>query len=113
MTHSTITIDPLGKFSQTSEKSIIEACGIIPYWIVNGDHDKKIMDIFREKYSFGIHEMTGATILNNGTYLYPEDPPLYPLIRLHRGGEVMFQYDHAIVAVTRPDTGETFITRMD
>ena len=105
-----IIIDPLKKFNVPPE-TIIEACGIIPNWVFN----KSLMHIdtleaLKTQYQFPTYPM-GGEIDKEGIYHYPEDPDLYPLVKMVRGEDIIYQYDYGIVAVITPD--KVTIIRMD
>ena len=99
-------IDPTDHFSELDPVRLLEACAPIPYWI-----DVNASPSFQEqvdtKYCFGLFEIKGGTIDENGVYHYPEDPPLYPLAKW----EVAYMYQHAIISFIKD--GETFVTRVD
>ena len=110
-----VTANPMNRSENPSDIQLIEICGILPFWITQETDDSlSMLDIFNKEYSFGVHEMTGGEVnIETGEYTYPEDPPLYPLIKVTRGNETMYQYEYAIVAIVNNDSGETFVTRLD
>ena len=68
--------------------------------------------VIRKRYKFGVHEMTGGEILEDGTSTYPGDPAQHPLLRIDRYGEVIWGYQSEVLAVVRRD-GTVFKTRVD
>jgi hypothetical protein len=56
--------------------------------------------------------MTGSTVTEDGVWQYPEDPDLYPLMKLQEGDVEMLVYPYALVAM-RDTSGRTLCTRMD
>ena len=111
------TIDPTGFFTkQGAERDrILEACGAIPAWIVHGDQSLGFQERVTKEYGYPVSQSTGGTIDPDGTYHYPEDPPLYPLISIQDGGEFCYQYEHSMVAfISFKDNKQTvYVTRMD
>lgn len=103
-------IDPLAKFPGVPETRIIEACGLLPRFVLADD--APIRANLEHCYAFGVHEITGGTIDPDGTHHYPEDPDLYPLMVIRKGAERMFIYEAAIVGILGDD-GATFVTRLD
>jgi len=109
-----MTIDPLDKFEDLyNDEQIYNLLGTLPYWTINPDYlDKPLKEALDSQYGFGLFEATGQTITKDGIYQYPEDPDLYPLIKIVRHDETFYQYQYAMVAIVQKD-GNTFVTRMD
>lgn len=117
-----IKIDPTGKITEDAPKGqlkehILDACGLIPHWVVSWNKEpeagpKALFDFLDITYGFGMHKM-GGTLDADGTYRYPQDPPLYPLISMETRDGTLYQYDYGIVAIPMGDQGGHFITRMD
>jgi len=107
-----IYVDPLGKFPEVPMMNILNACGFIPEWLINEPVAEPIMDMLNRVYPYGIPMMSGGTIEKDGVHKYPNDPDLYPLIKVERGDDVIYQYEHAIVAIVF-ESGAYYITRMD
>lgn len=108
-----MTIDPLRQFSDISECKISQSLGILPHYVMNEDYfHKDLKAALKEQYKFGMFELTGGKIDDKGIFEYPGDPELFPLIKIVRGDEIYYQYEHAIVAIVQKD-GSTFITRLD
>ena len=56
--------------------------------------------------------LTGAKINERGIFIYPGDPPFYPILKIERNGETIYQYQHSFVAIIDHD-GNTIVTRCD
>lgn len=105
-------LDPLNKFPDILPTRLVESLGILPMWI-DSDDERTARQQFEAKYEFGVHEMRGGTIDENGVYQYPEDPPLYPLATMQHLDDIIHFYQYAIVGIVNQTTGETFMTRLD
>jgi len=116
-------IDPTGHFTdhignpdqlRFATDNLLEACGFIPEWVMyDKDHDDLNMkDMLETHYPYGMFEIDNSIIDSDGTYHYPEDPDMYPLIKMERGEETLYQYKYGLVAIVQKD-GSLFVTRMD
>ena len=103
-------IDPLAKYPHASPARILEACGLIPRFVLADD--APIRANLEHCYAFGVHEITGGSVDADGTHHYPEDPDLYPYMVIRKGDERLFIYPSAICAILGDD-GSTFVTRLD
>ena len=104
-------VDPLDKFVGQFPQALIEACGIIPQFI-----NKDAEDIVAEAvgaYGFGDYPMIGATIAEDGTHSYPEDPDMYPYMSCETGDYKIYIYAYGITAFCNTVTGVTVIHRFD
>ena len=109
-----LEIDPLNKYSETRQDHIIESLGLIPQFVNNPMYvDKSLKETLDLSYGFGLHKMYGGKVEEDGRFTYPEDPDLYPLAKMIRGNEYLYQYPHAIIAIWCADTESYFVTRMD
>ncbi len=104
------TIDPTNSFTDVDPQRLIEACGLIPYWVDVTD-ERSFRQQVDDNYGFGLYEMSGGTVDGEGVYRYPEDPDLLPYLKWERDGEVAYMYSHAIMAFVKD--GVTFVTRVD
>jgi hypothetical protein len=86
---------------------IVELCGLLLYFIdaFNTDSFRVQME---SRYGFPLCEISGGEVKPDGTYIYPEDPILYPIMEIRRGEEICWIYEYAIVAFNNG-----FVTRMD
>lgn len=108
-----VKYDPLNKFSEHSEYEIHNSLGFIPGWALNEEYlFKPLKEALDDQYGFGLFEMKGGEITKDGIYKYPRDPELYPLIKIIRHDEILYQYLYGIVAIVQKD-GSSFVTRMD
>ena len=112
-----ITIDPHTKFTHAPKDQTIGVCGILPHWAVSGSGET-MKDSLINNYQFYMGAFTGGTIDDTGIYSYPEDPDLYPMLKIDRLDgedlkEVCYIYEYAMVACKNIDTGDLWVTRMD
>ena len=106
-------IDPSKKFENLNKSDLMMSLGYIPGWVVNQEFfEKPLKEALDLQYGFGMFEMTGGEVTEDGVYKYPQDPDLYPLIKITRGEETLYQYQYGIVAIVQKD-GSAFVTRMD
>ena len=113
-----ITYDPHNKYSTASQKQLREACGLLPYWVVEWDTfiritgETTLKSWLDKRYRFGMYELEKSVIDDDGTYHYPGDDDMHPFLAIDLGEHgVFYQYPHAIAAVPTPDG--YFVTRMD
>ena len=110
-----VIIDPLLKHGEWTQKQIIEMLGLVPNWAAEGlvnDADGGMKETLINNYPYYGGAMTGGTIEEDGTYHYPEDPPLYPLVSMRGKNETFFMYEYGMVAV-RTDAGNHWMARFD
>lgn len=101
-----------------THRSIREECGLLISWALQRNPDISIKETLIGAYGYGVYEMTGSTVDDQGVHSYPEDPDLYPLISITdtETSEIVYVYQFGIVAFTHPSTDPdkaTFVTRMD
>lgn len=116
MQYYELAIDPNNKFPGVEQARILEACGLIPGWIMdwtlNHSEDLPLKDYLDQTYGFGLYAMGEKTTIDpDGTYHYPEDPDLHPLISFTTPLGTLYMYQYAIVAI--PTEDGLFVTRMD
>ena len=111
-------LDPTNHHEGVPDSRLIEALGIVPSFVAYAavEHTeataRAILDAMAEAYGFYMGDMEGGTVDAEGVYQYPDDPPLYPLVRWKLDDDVtVYMYQFAIVAVQ--DKDNTIITRMD
>lgn len=85
---------------------------IICWFVTTHGRDLNTLQVFEKNYPFGIHEIRGGSVDDDGTLRYPEDPAMIPLIRIDRYEETTWLYQSEIAAVVKAD-GTTFVTRLD
>lgn len=106
-----VIVDPADSH-KTDPRYLFEMCGYLPQWALNPNmYDMPVKDVFNKMYPFGLFEINGATIGDNGKMSYPGDPDLYPFVEIDRFNEKVYIYQSAIVAIVSDKT--TFVTRMD
>lgn len=103
-------IDPTDSFIHVEPERLVDACGFIPYWIDVTD-ERSFQQQVDDNYGFGLSEFNGAKVSGDGTYAYPDDPPLKPYLKWERPGEVAYMYAHAMMSFIKD--GKTFVTRVD
>lgn len=110
-----IKFDPLGKYPHLEKAQIVEALGILPVWACDKRPEEGFEDCFKRCYDFWMGDIGGETeIAEDGTYSYPDDPDMYPVLRLWDGEEEVLFYPHALVAIrTIGSEYPAFVTRMD
>ena len=105
--------DPTSAYPQYSDTQIATMLGLIPNWL-NPLDGRPILDQLEEGYSFwhtpnatnhhdippDEREGDGSALLKDGTFIYPDDPPLKPLAKFtSRNGDVFYQYPYAMYTV--------------
>lgn len=120
MQYYELMVDPTGHFKGVEEARLLQACGLIPGWIMdwtlNHSTDLPLRDYLDQTYGFGLYDMgPKASIDADGVYRYPGDSDLYPLISFSTPIGKLYMYQYAIVAIPVEKDGvtDTFITRMD
>ncbi len=116
-----VKIDPLRKFEAVKANRLFEATGLIPYFVNEAKMceqedctPEELMEVMLEAYGFGMSGNMldhGGEILADGTYEYPEDEPLYPMVEFRLQTCSVYVYQHALVAVVGDDS--KVMTRMD
>lgn len=109
----TLQIDPLGKFSSVPPQRLLEATGLLPMFLMQGlDKGEDAQTALTSRYQFYMGPLEGGRILPNGSFQYPGDPVLHPIVSCHLPDESIYFYQHAIVGVVKT-TGEQWLARMD
>lgn len=116
----TVCLDPTESFTGVPTVNLINACGLIPAWIQEAAvieeqyQPESLWDFVAECYGFPMTEMPeGSTVDADGTYRYPGDPALAPLIKWATDKEFIFMYQYAIMAFVSRETGKIRVTRVD
>lgn len=109
-------IDPNDKFQKISTGDIFNICGILIEWgieVLKNDPEDPVVAM-NDFYGYGVYESEKASVNENGSYSYPQDPDQNPLVKLlnPKTGKRMYFYDHAMLAIEKNDGG-FFVTRMD
>jgi hypothetical protein len=118
MRYVTITPDPTGTFTGIKHNKLLAACGLLPYFVqeaaLSGPLDATdTMEVLKECYGFPAAEMSGGKVTKDGTYQYPDEPDMAPMVsfKIDATDTEVLVYQLAIVAVRDSET--TLITRMD
>ena len=110
-------VDPTKNFTRLDPRQIVEACGIVPHWMEHVTDLTPAKDQIEAMYGFGtLSESKGGSVALDGSYKYPEDPVLYPLMswKYMRDDKVMeevFFYEYDMLAIRTG--GVVFMTRVD
>ena len=110
-------LDPNNHYKEQTGDYLLESCGFIPYWVNNWfqlalPYDLK--EFLTKSYGFGnLSELKGGKITKKGNYKYPEDPLLYPLLKVSTPEGYFYQYPYGIVAIPLGYKKGHFVTRMD
>jgi len=113
MIMNTYQFDPTNKFTEVTDAMLYEACGILPTWVMAKEYaHKPLLEALKEQYQFPMFESEKATITEDGVFQYPGDPDQHPLIKIQRGKETFYQYEHAMIAIVQED-GSSYVSRMD
>lgn len=109
----TMTIDPLQKYPQALVSDLLNLAGFLHNWITLKEPEQSMKNSLMANYPYYMGEIEGGKLLDDGTYTYPEDEPLYPALKYETSKEICYIYRHAIVACIDKETSNTWITRMD
>ena len=111
----TITIDPTDYYTIANHHSIIARCQVILNWAINPTYKySSFKDAILQQYLYRADFGMGGTIDHNGVYKYPEDPPLWPLLKIARNDDVLYFYENYIIAMKDIHQKSGFyITRVD
>lgn len=101
------------QYNSLSDCDYYNILGIIPDWLSNDIYSElTAKKALSEQYIFGFHEIKKSTVTEDGIMKYPGDPDLYPLAKITRKDEIVYQYFYGIVAIIDKDCN-SFVTRMD
>jgi len=107
-----VTLLPLSNLSTASIAAVaLEACGLPLHWVIAWDGVGSLKEYLKGCYGMPMLAMTGGSIAENGTYSYPEDPDLQPLVKVEMESCTYYQYHYGIVAIVTSEG--TFVCRMD
>lgn len=107
-----VTTDPLKQYPHLIDEYILEMCGLLQIWLVEGEQPT-LKERLLAGYAFYSGEMTGGQLTRDGVYTYPEDNPLFPLIKFETDEEICFVFAYGIVGIFNKIDDTTWITRMD
>jgi hypothetical protein len=109
------TIDPNDKHTHLPAEAIIGSLGVLPIWALGKGYDEDWAGCFERQYDFwvGRTDSQKTHIADDGTYQYPEDPDLDPLLHIRGVNEEVYFYQYALVAIRNLHTDGVFVTRLD
>ena len=110
-------IDPHDMWPSSPE-DVFSWCGFLPNWVTEYGQANHLTMTLKQHldncYGFGLYEMKGGKVEDDGSYTYPDDPTLHPLIQIElEGGAEFLQWEHGICAMRQSATEDWFVTRMD
>jgi hypothetical protein len=97
-----MTLDPCDKYPNMQ---LLERCGYIPNWALAADPCESMAHAIERQYPYYGGQLSGGSVTSEGVYTYPNDPDLYPFIKIENPEtmETLYQYPHDIVVITHPD----------
>lgn len=102
--------DPCNHWNNYDNGVLKESCGLIPLFIFNGLEDDW-EDRLNNGYGFPIGWMNQAVEfpfeVKNDVYHFPDDDPLYPLVKLIHEDKILNIYQYGIVCISK-DSGKTW-----
>lgn len=107
-------LDPLSKFENYTPDDIMDVCGFIPQWLVAEELiEYDALTALDKAYQWGpLTHLEKSVVNEDGSYSYPGDPDMYPLIIIKRGKDTVIQYQYGMVAI-KVDDKPFVVTRMD
>lgn len=113
--HIKIQVYPTDHFGKNGvePKKLVELTGfLLPWSLATTTMHLDFKEMFHHWYKWGIYPIDGTYVNSEGIWKCPGDPDLYPAVKLERGDEICYFYQHALVAWFDSD-GKLFATRMD
>ena len=106
-----MTLDPCGVYPN---EQLLERCGYIPNWALRAHFGESMAEAIERQYPYYGGQLKGGDITGEGVYTYPEDPDLYPYIKIENPEtfETLYQYPYGIVVITHPER-KTWVSRCD
>lgn len=110
-----IIIDPNDYYTDSNHHNIVSHCGVIINWAINPNYVKSsFKTAVLDQYLYGSDFCMGGDIDHDGVYRYPEDPPMHPLLKITRNDDVLYFYQHDIIAMSdKSQKSGFYITRVD
>lgn len=108
-----VTLDPTGYYlkRKVPYDNIIDACGVLMAWGWDAVQADDAITKMTDFYPYPCSGLKNVIVRADGTYLYPGDPAMHPLMSVTSDTAEVFVYEHAMVAIRQGD--KTFVTRMD
>lgn len=93
-------IDPTGHFTErgASKAKLVAACGFLPGFCLGEEPTLAENLVSNYSYFMGWTPPGSATVDAQGVFLFPEDEPQYPILKVAVDGETIYIYQYAIVA---------------
>src|SRR5210317_679952 len=109
-----VEIDPLKKYPNALPDRIFAAAGYIPGWLTDPHFEQfNAIETIKMNYPYWSGDsLKQAKLDEEGIFTYPGDPPFYPILKIERNGEIIYQYQHAFIAIVDKNENVT-ITRCD
>ena len=109
-----VLIDPNEHYPNVEPRRLMAICGYLLPWALDENLDEYPIKVAYEKmYPFGMFPMNGGSIdKDTGVFSYPGDDDMYPVVKVMRGPETIYIYEHAIICWYNAQD-ELFVTRMD
>jgi hypothetical protein len=106
-----VTVDPTKEFKGISPSNLLDYC--TPIIAMLDREGESLREGIENNYHFfsGWQE-GGFEVDEDGTYRFPEDRPLKPMVLVEKFGEVAYIYEYAIVVIVDKD-GNKMYTRVD
>jgi len=111
-----IIVDPTEHFHNLEDKVLLEHCNVVISWAVNPIFSKSTFKAsILQQYLYNLSDFCmGGEVGNDGVYRYEGDEPLYPLICLEKGDDILYFYEYDIIALKDSKQEKGFyITRVD
>lgn len=108
------TLDPTSHYSRNYEvtaEKLLRVGGMLPAWPQFCPPGRDMVEWLQSVYSFGGDEFKGHSFDENGVATYPEDPSMYPVIKIEVREYIIYIYQNAWIAVM--SEGEYTMMRMD
>jgi len=87
--------------------------GMLPQWLDNDQYeDKTAKEALDAQYCCGLYNSSEVVVSEEGLYMFPGDPTLYPIVKIKRKDETIYIYEYALVAII-DSNGNSFATRID
>ena len=114
----TFHLDPTGYWKRNNSKAtdtnLLDTGGLLVAWLNDAaEEGEDLREGLDKRYGFGLYEIKGGKVGDQGIFSYPGDPDLHPTFKFEtQDGQRFYMYPHSICAFERP--GEPiFVTRMD
>ncbi len=101
-------------YDHIPSQQLINACGLLPAFAINAAYaELPLKGAMEAQYPYGLIELQDALVEPDGVFKYDGDPDQHPLVMVERGDEILYIYEHGMVAFVNPVEKTTYVTRMD